>query len=314
MVKIVVIGAGINGLACAVKIQEHFKSSDVLLISREFSPNTTGDGSGALWYPYLCGATPQHLLNKWGSVTYRFLHELWLQGGLNICAIPIYCLYREGVDQPNPKWASNVFGYQTLKEQELKYYNQLHNNQYSAGTRFTTFVLHSTTFLKYLKERFERANGKLLVGHVTSLQDPLLIGYDVIVNCVGLGARDVVPDKAVFPIRGQVSRVIAPWINQVIINEASGNYVIPNAETCVLGGTHQENDFNTNVDEQDKKFITEGCQEMFPGLQHARTVKHWVGLRPGRHEIRLEAEEQRGKLIVHNYGHGSLFCLLLFWR
>ncbi|RVE48652.1 hypothetical protein evm_006723 [Chilo suppressalis] len=45
---------------------------------------------------------------------------------------------------------------------------------------------------------------------------------------------------------------------------------------------------------------------------HARTLKHWVGLRPGRHEIRLEAEEQRGKLIVHNYGHGGS-GLTLFW-
>lgn len=56
--KIAVIGAGVVGLSCAVKIAEYVKNNnkiDVCLLSEKFSPNTTGDGSAGLWGPYLIG-------------------------------------------------------------------------------------------------------------------------------------------------------------------------------------------------------------------------------------------------------------------
>ena len=68
MKKIVIIGGGIIGFASAVKIVEHFQEEilkntiEVTLISNEFSPNTTGDGSAGLWGPYLCGLTSEDLI------------------------------------------------------------------------------------------------------------------------------------------------------------------------------------------------------------------------------------------------------------
>lgn len=57
--KIVIVGAGVVGLSCAVKITEHLKNDgiQVYLLSEKFSPNTTGDGSAGLWSPYLIGDT-----------------------------------------------------------------------------------------------------------------------------------------------------------------------------------------------------------------------------------------------------------------
>lgn len=61
MKKIVVIGAGVNGLSCAVKIAEYFyrQNVQVLCISEDVSPNTTGDISAGLWGPYLIGCSPE---------------------------------------------------------------------------------------------------------------------------------------------------------------------------------------------------------------------------------------------------------------
>lgn len=58
--KIAIVGAGVVGLSCAVKVAEFVKndkSIDVCLLSEQFSPNTTGDGSAGLWGPYLIGDT-----------------------------------------------------------------------------------------------------------------------------------------------------------------------------------------------------------------------------------------------------------------
>lgn len=59
----------------------------------------------------------------------------------------------------------------------------------------------------------------------------------------------------------------------------------------VLGGTHQHGDWNTRPYEKDSRFITSGCQAMFPSLlAGAEKIKDWVGLRPGRPSVRLERE------------------------
>lgn len=45
--NIVVIGAGVNGLSCAVKIAEYFPKFKVTLVSEDVSPYTTGVSSFA---------------------------------------------------------------------------------------------------------------------------------------------------------------------------------------------------------------------------------------------------------------------------
>ncbi|XP_022824776.1 D-amino-acid oxidase [Spodoptera litura] len=311
MVKVAVLGAGVNGLTCAVKIKEKYKDYDVVLISSEFTPNTTGDGSGGLWYPFICGETPVDLIRKWGSETYKYLHELYRLGALGVSLLPVYSLYRTKEKFCKPIWSDIVYGYQVLDEQQLKDCSQLFSTEYGAGHTFLTFVLPAPRFLAYLQERFERANGKLLRAKITSLQDPVLEPFDVVVNCTGLGARWLVPDDAVVPVRGQITKVKAPWMNLVVIDEEGGNYIIPNSETCVLGGTHQS-DYCTDVYAGDTEFIMNGCKKMMPGLENAEVVKHWVGLRPVRYSIRLEPEERNGKLYIHNYGHGGS-GFTLFW-
>lgn len=62
MPNVAVIGAGVNGVASAIKILEHYQQEQrenvqVTIISDEFTPNTTGDGSAGLWGPFLLGGT-----------------------------------------------------------------------------------------------------------------------------------------------------------------------------------------------------------------------------------------------------------------
>lgn len=62
MKKVIVVGAGVNGLSCAVKLAENYfkQSVQVTVVSEDVSPNTTGDISAGLWGPYLIGSSPKH--------------------------------------------------------------------------------------------------------------------------------------------------------------------------------------------------------------------------------------------------------------
>lgn len=73
---------------------------------------------------------------------------------------------------------------------------------------------------------------------LTSLAELAGEGWDVVVNCSGLGARQLLPDRNSYPIRGQIMRVRAPWVNQCVFahfpDETS--YIIPNRWEGVKGG------------------------------------------------------------------------------
>lgn len=58
--------------------------------------------------------------------------------------------------------------------------------------------------------------------------------------------------------------------------------------TVVMGGTHQENDYNTNVNDDDTHFIYDGCTKLILSIKRAEIVMEKVGLRPGRNRVRLE--------------------------
>ncbi|XP_022129361.2 D-amino-acid oxidase [Pieris rapae] len=309
--KLIVLGAGINGTTCALKIKEKYPDYDVTLLGAQFSPNTTGDGSGGLWYPYLCGKTPEALIGKWGIETYSLLLKLWRQGGYGISLQPVYVMYRDGT-QSAPKWANDVFGYMELDQKQLEYFNKLFSVQYVAGNTFNTFVVNPSTLLKRLEQQLDALKVTRRQGSVKSLTDPILRDYDVIINCTGLGAREVVPDDKVHPIRGQILKVNAPWVFYSIQDKCSGHYIIPNDTFCVLGGTGQANNYSTEVNNDDTDFIEKGCHNLIPSLKGAKLQKYFVGLRPARDEVRVEVERVNGKLCIHNYGHGGS-GFTLFW-
>ena len=60
--RVCVIGAGVVGLSSAVRIQEELPHCDVTLLADRFSPDTTSDGSGGIWFLHLVGGVSQDLL------------------------------------------------------------------------------------------------------------------------------------------------------------------------------------------------------------------------------------------------------------
>lgn len=143
---------------------------------------------------------------------------------------------------------------------------------------------------------------------VTDLQQ-LARNYDVIVNCSGLGSRSLVEDDQVYPVRGQIIKVHAPWLKH-FIRDGNGNaYIYPGIDYVTLGGTQQVNKWHLEVDKDDSKGIMERCSEFVPSLRSAQVLGEKVGLRPGRRNLRLEREwlrvQDRQVPLVHNYGHSS---------
>lgn len=143
---------------------------------------------------------------------------------------------------------------------------------------------------------------------VNSLQE-LSNSYDIIVNCTGLGSKTLVGDDQVYPVRGQVLTLEAPWRQHFVRAGDGMTYIYPGIHGVTVGGTRQQGDWRLQVDEGDTKSILERCRELVPSISNAKVLSTHVGLRPTRKNPRVERElvqlQGRRVPVVHNYGHGG---------
>ncbi|XP_043487756.1 D-amino-acid oxidase [Polistes fuscatus] len=317
--RVAVVGAGVIGLTSAFALKQNNPELQVTIFADIFTPNTTGDGSAGLWGPFLLGDTSKEDISKWAGKTHRLFEQFWKSGlakEVGLCLLPTTRVTSETNDDLS--WLKLVYGVHHLTKDELTKLNKEHKSNYINGWHFVTYTCEPTYFLPWLTNKFVALGGELKRRKIRDLGELIEDGYEIVINCSGLGARELVNDDTMTAVRGQVSRVKAPWVMHcILVDDDHCNYIIPNINNVVLGGTHQENDYDLRVRDEDSKFIYEGCHRMIPSLKKAEIIKSWVGLRPGRPKVRLESEiyiRKNGKKchVIHNYGHGGA-GLTLSW-
>jgi D-amino-acid oxidase len=293
---VIVVGGGVSGLTCAVVLAE--SGRHVRLIARAFSPDTTSDVAGAVWYPFHAGPPDKAL--AWGAETFRVFRELAATstdaGVMLVDGIELF----PGPAPARPGWADTVDDFRDAGPDVLPM-------GYTAGWLFRVPTVAMGTYLAWLAERFRRAGGEVAVANVERLDD-LFAAAPVVVNCTGLGARELVDDPALLPIRGQVVRVAAGYAHRFVQASAGPGelaYIIPRVDLTVLGGTTDHGAWDTVVQPDVAEAILARCIAIEPALVEAPVLSHAVGLRPYRAAVRLAAEQRPGGLLVHNYGHGG---------
>ncbi|KAL7297359.1 hypothetical protein TKK_0009749 [Trichogramma kaykai] len=311
---IAIVGAGVIGVTSALAVQQAFPAAEVTIFSEIFSPYTTGDGSAGLWSPFVLENTDPTKILRWSTLTHRWMENFWKKGlaaDIGLCLLPLYRVTHKPEGYPLPDWASAAYGAYELSDDELESFNRRHKSKYGGAIHFVTYTCESTKLLPWLMEKFKQSNGKIVERKIQSLENLYHEGYDVIINCTGMGSRDLLKDESLVPVRGQVTRVKGPWLFEVMLEEdGDGNYVIPNVDSAILGGTRQKGDFDISVREDDLSGIREGCERLYPSINKCQELTHWVGLRPVRKEVRLEKEtvsysDSKNLTIIHNYGHGG---------
>ena len=295
--EVVIVGSGVSGLSCGVRLRE--AGYNTRIVTREAAADTTSVVAGAVWYPYK--AYPEDRVLEWGRRTLDELVRLAEVPDTGVSMLTFVELFERTV--PDPWWREAVPGFRRAWVDELL-------PGYVDGFALDAPLIEAPVHLRYLEDRFRALGGSIRVESdgVTNLAELEREGR-LIVNCTGLGARTLVDDLRVYPIRGQVVRVENPGLGRGLLDQQdprSLTYIIPRAGDCVLGGTAEEHAWHLEPDPETSNRILERCIRLEPRLRDARVLGSSVGLRPARDEVRLEIEEvSPGCAVIHNYGHGG---------
>lgn len=282
MTRVIVVGAGVVGLSCAVRLLEAGHRVDVL--ARDLPLETTSAVAAALWYPYR--ALPQDRVTSWSGASYAEFVGLAGEPDTGVRMVTGTEVFLER--QRDPWWRAAVPSLD--RETALP-------PGYADGWTFTTPVVEMPLYLRWLETRVGELGGTLTRLNLASLPT----GADVVVNCAGLGSRLLGADKTVVPVRGQVVYVEQTGLDRWWLDAAGPTYVVPRSRDIVVGGTDEEGEWSRTPSPEVATAILARAARLVPELEGARVIRHKVGLRPVRPAVRVE----RVGHVVHCYGHGG---------
>ncbi|NXM05299.1 OXDD oxidase, partial [Tyrannus savana] len=304
--KVAVVGAGVIGLSTALCIVETCPSCSVTVLSDQFSPNTTSDVAAGMLIPHTYPGTPIHVQKQWFKETFTYLFAISNSAEASEAGIHLvsgWQVFKSTPKEELPFWSDAVLGFRPMSEAELQKFPQ-----YRFGQAFTTLKCDSPLYLLWLEKRLKATGVQMYKRKVSDLWE-LHSDYDIIVNCAGIGAQQLVGDEKLFPVRGQVLKVYAPWVKNFIRDGDGLTYIYPGINRVTLGGTREKESWSLSPDPGTTKDIFDRCCSLEPSLREAQDIKVKVGLRPSRQCVRLQREvlSQGGVklLVVHNYGHGA---------
>jgi len=306
----VIIGGGVSGLTCGITLlRDGWKN--VQIWAKDFTPETTSDIAAGLWEPApTIGLSAEGILiPQINRVAFEKLQSLLNEKNAGVVKYPAIYLSRRPISPEElPDWAKkNLYGFRMAKKDELP-------PNFAAGICFNAMVADTRFFIKYLFKEYQKLGGKTMKIEIKSISDVVdKTNANLIINCSGLGAESLVPDPNMYPGRGQVIKINAPFIKTVYIleNNEEFAYIIPRNGDCVLGGTFQPYDRKTEPDSYTNTHILKKCTEIVPQIEKCEIISYNVGFRPCRHGgLRLEPESVTSKLgktvtVIHNYGHGG---------
>ncbi len=285
MRRVIVVGAGVIGLSCAVRLLEAGHRVDV--IGRDLPLETTSSVAAAVWSPY---SRPQEHVVRWARATYDVLAELCADESAGVVTRTGTELFCEGAGD---LWwrAALPPGAGPDRETSLP-------PGYASGLTMRTPVIEMPVYLRWLASRVGELDGTLTRMSLSALPT----GDALVVNASGIGARLLGGDPTVVPVRGQVVLVEQVGLDRWWIDAEAPTYVVPRSRDIVLGGTAIEGDWSRTPDPATAESILERAAAIEPRLAGARILRHRVGLRPGRPAVRVEREGD----VIHCYGHGGL--------
>ena len=315
--NVAIVGAGVSGLTCGVVFAERGYRSAIF--AKETGQQTTSGAAAAVWFPY--DAQPAETVIPWALETYQVLADLASMPASGVSMIELRQFSRTN-EIKIPDWAiplgasalpSEVEGSRGVtsklypRDPSTPLRSAQDDRWFRSGFSLRAPLMDTAIYLDYLAARFRNGGGEIHANVRFEKLEDVDSKFDLVINCAGIGAGELVHDRDLEPHRGQVA--VVPRIDglscAIVCDDAPLTYAIPRTNDCVFGGTNEVSD-NLAADPATTSKIVAECSRVL-SVESPRVLAERVGLRPFRKSgVRLESDRLRdGRTVIHNYGHGG---------
>jgi D-amino-acid oxidase len=257
---VAVVGAGIMGLTTARLVQE--AGIPVTIYARDLPPNTTSNASGGQISPfghYREGfVTPEWQQQFLSAMDYSWRRFQIMVG--DRYGVHWRTTYEEGLDEPGPM--------DPYRPNQRLVGPEAHPFPVRGMTVYDTMYVEVGRYLEQLVADISARGGTILQRDFPDLQSLAGLPETLVFNCTGIGARQLVGDEELQPIRGQVV-VLQP---QPEINySASGGwgYMFAHKGGLLLGGTWDRDVWDVTPSAADTTRILASHTRFFDGFRCA---------------------------------------------
>ncbi len=255
-----VIGCGAVGLATARLLQR--RGVAVTIYARDLPPQTTSNVACAQWAPFSVSDPRVHSeafaarSQRAARISNRMFQDL-VGARYGVHWLPNYVLSDTPFGGPVGQQGSEGF-FPDAQE-------------YDAGThpfparharRFQTMMIEPPVYLNAVMRDFQLAGGRIRIRDFSSLDEVAALPERRIVNCTGIGARELVGDENLVPLKGQLTVLLPqPEIRYITLHR--GLYMMPRADGILLGGTQERDVWSLEPNREAEERILAGHRDFF---------------------------------------------------
>jgi D-amino-acid oxidase len=248
---VAVLGGGVMGLTAAAILAE--RAFSVTVFAKDFPPNTTSNVAGGQWAP----ASVQHKDKIQFERILRNSYDMHKAKGSAYGVSPRlnYATHRlPSFDDVPTSVVPRPTALAHLPFAKLN----------SPGFVYSTLLVEPPIFLPKLILDLYQHNVPRHIKIFATMNDILsnpLISQRIIVNCTGLGARDICNDRKVHPVKGQLAMLPAqPTLDYLF---CSPGYLFPRQDAVVVGGTEETSFKDDKPDINTCKTVLEHVRRSF---------------------------------------------------
>lgn len=238
---VAILGAGVVGLTTAHELARAGRR--VRIYAREFTHDTTSSLAGALWLPtgVAWGETPdekRQFLGWLAAAKHRFLAQM-AEGTWGVRTFP---LWEPGLEQQDPRFFRDgvVTDWRTVDHLPIR-------GAPGPGQTWTALFIDTPIFLDRLMTDLRAAGVEFIERSFQRAEQVADLPEPIVVNCLGLGAREVWQDTAMLPVRGHVLHLRPQPVEYIY--HAHYTYMFSRRSVLILGGSYEEGIEDPRVDE-----------------------------------------------------------------
>ena len=279
-----VLGSGVVGLTSARELQRH--GFEVTIYAATVPPDTTSNMSLAGWTPTSGLVDNQLRTAEWdaqvrhaANIAYRRL-QLLAGSHYGVSWIKQYQPTNNDPSRPNPNPNPNP---NPILPPELQGPRVvLGPGEHPFQTEFCVerdeMRIEPSIYLDALMTDFLNWGGKVVIRKFATPAEIATLSENVIVNCTGLGSKEIFKDPELMPLKGQLVVLIPQaeinygtnGIGRQLPPDSGFVHMMPRSDGIVLGGTSIRDNWSLDVEEKERQRVVDLHIELFNSMRGGR--------------------------------------------